>query len=232
MKTCIIVDDEPLAIDLLSDHIQKVEDLKLVHTFLNPIEALQYINKNKVDLLFLDVQMPELSGIQLLKILDQEQKVILTTAYEQYALDGFDHEVLDFLLKPISFERFQKSIQKVQKQSSKVPVSTNVSGSQDFMFVKSEYKFVKIFYKDILYLEGLGDYVSIHLKDSKILTLKNLKAFVEELPAAEFKRVHKSYIISLSKINFVERNRVMISDKRIPVGSTYQSDFWDYIHGD
>ncbi len=231
MLKCIVVDDEPLAIQLLSDYIEKTEALELVNTFSNPIEALQFIQENLVDLIFLDVQMPELTGIQFMKILNQKYEIILTTAYEQYAIDGFDHNAVDYLLKPISYERFFKAIQKVlDRLKTEEPVNQQVSTPQEsYIFVKSEYRVQKVDLNDIYYLEGLGDYVAIHTPNGKILTLENMKQLETRLPDTGFMRVHKSFIISFSKIEYIERNRIIIKDQRIPISDTYKKSFWDKV---
>jgi DNA-binding LytR/AlgR family response regulator len=228
MLKCILIDDEPLAVQLLADYIQKTDSLELTQSFTDPIQALHFVQENPVDLIFLDVQMPELTGIQFMKILKQQYPVILTTAYEQYALDGFEHSVVDYLLKPISYDRFFRAIQKVQ-QALPEPTKMNVDVPRDFIFVKSEYRVLKIDLKDIFFLEGLGDYVAIHLADRKILTLENMKHFEQTLPANQFMRIHKSYLIAFSKIDFIERNRIVIGEQWIPVSDTYKKAFWEKI---
>ena len=227
MISCLIIDDEPLAIQLLKDYVEKTAGLSLLHTFSNPIEGLQYIHEKPVDLIFLDVQMPELSGIQLMKILNQKYPIILTTAYEQYAIDGFEHEIVDYLLKPISYERFYRAIQKVQSKEQKPKPTLNAQ--DNFIFVKSEYRMQKIQLADILWLEGLGDYVAIHQKTGKLLTLEKIKYFEEVLPEHNFMRVHRSYIVAIDKIEFIERNRIVIGEQRIPISDTYKEAFWRRI---
>ncbi|GAB5551673.1 MAG: LytTR family DNA-binding domain-containing protein [Saprospiraceae bacterium] len=226
---CLLIDDEPLALQLLGDYIEKTEGLSLLGAFSDPIQALQFTYTNSPDLIFLDIQMPELTGIQLLKIFQQKHPVILTTAYQQYAMDGYEHDVIDYLLKPISYDRFLVAIQKFQQRKStalEAPVATT---SKDHIFVKSEYRVLRINLSDILFLEGLGDYVAIHTAKGKILTLENMKHFAAVLPLRQFMRVHKSYIIAFSKIDFIERNRVVIKTQRIPISDTYKKDFWQQI---
>jgi len=229
-----VVDDEPLAIDLLTDYISKIPFLELVKSYQNPIEALTAVQEGKADLVFLDVQMPELTGIQFLKIANGKCKVILTTAYQQYALEGYELNVLDYLLKPIAFERFYKAAEKAQNlfnNNTALPAESPapVKLSNDFIFVKTEYKIQKIYLNDILYIEGLKDYISIFTKTERIITLQNMKKMEETLPSPQFMRVHKSYIIGIDKIESIERSRITIGDKLIPVGDTYRDDFFKVI---
>lgn len=237
MIRCIVVDDEPLAIDLLTDYISKIPFLKLVKSYQNPIEALTSVQNGEADLVFLDVQMPELTGIQFLKIANGKCKVILTTAYQQYALEGYELNVLDYLLKPIAFDRFYKAAEKAQSffnntTPSLPPIENTVIPlklSNDFIFVKTEYKIQKIYLNDILYIEGLKDYISIFTKTERIITLLSMKKMEETLPSPEFMRVHKSYIIAIDKIESIERSRITIGDKLIPVGDTYRDEFFKVI---
>lgn len=228
MIKCIIIDDEPLAIDLLSDYVEKSDILMLQDSFTNPIEALHALEEYNPDVVFLDVQMPELTGIQFLKITKGKYPVVLTTAYSEYAIEGYELDIIDYLLKPISFERFSMTCEKIQKRiSPDVAKSkgTNPVENVDYIFVKSEYKTLKINLSDILYLEGLSDYVVIHLDGKKHLTLNTLKSFENKLPSRSYVRVHKSYIVNLSFIDHIERNQIVIGDKRIPIGATYQKAF-------
>jgi two-component system LytT family response regulator len=235
MIRCIVVDDEPLAIDLLTDYISKIPFLELVKSYQNPIEALAAVQEGKADLVFLDVQMPELTGIQFLKIANGKCKVILTTAYQQYALEGYELNVVDYLLKPIAFERFYKAAEKAQNlfsNTTSLPTENVVSPSKlanDFIFVKTEYKIQKIYLNDILYIEGLKDYISIFTKTERVITLQSMKKMEETLPSPQFMRVHKSYIIAIDKIESIERSRITIGDKLIPVGDTYRDDFFKVI---
>lgn len=237
---CIAVDDEPLALDILEDYISKVPFLTLVKRTENAIEALQIVQAGGIDLVFLDVQMPELTGIQFLKIASGKSNYILTTAYSQYALESYDLNVSDYLLKPIAFDRFYKAVEKVHNLSKKqevapaavaVPAPAPVSNApvQDFIFVKTEHKIQKIELDDILYIEGLKDYISIFTKSERIITLQNMKKMEETLPSSQFIRVHKSYIISLDKIESIERSRISICGKIIPIGDTYREEFFKRI---
>lgn len=235
---CIAVDDEPLALDIIEDYVAKVPFLELVLRTENPIEALQLVQSGEIDLVFLDIQMPELTGIQFLKIAGGKANYILTTAYSQYALESYDLNVSDYLLKPIAFDRFYKAVEKVHNQvrisEAADPVAAPVIAGtnnpvQDFIFVKTEHKIQKIQLEDILYIEGLKDYISIFTKTERVITLQNMKKMEETLPNMQFIRVHKSYIISLDKIESIERSRISISGKTIPIGDTYREEFFKRI---
>ncbi|WP_316792943.1 LytTR family DNA-binding domain-containing protein [Pedobacter frigoris] len=239
---CIAVDDEPLALDIIEDYVSKVPFLELVKRTENAIEALQMVQAGGIDLVFLDVQMPELTGIQFLKIANGKANYILTTAYSQYALESYDLNVSDYLLKPIAFDRFYKAVEKVHNQAksaepvsppqpllTSAPFSIIANPIQDFIFVKTEHKIQKIELDDILYIEGLKDYISIYTKSERIITLQNMKKMEETLPQGQFIRVHKSYIISLDKIESIERSRISICGKVIPIGDTYRDEFFKHI---
>ncbi len=241
---CIAVDDEPLALDIIEDYISKVPFLQLVKRTENAIEALQLVQAGGIDLVFLDIQMPELTGIQFLKIASGKSNYILTTAYSQYALESYDLNVSDYLLKPIAFDRFYKAVEKVHnllQKAEPLPVNqeptaiqaiitpTPIQQAQDFIFVKTENKIQKIELDDILYIEGLKDYISIFTKTERVITLQNMKKMEETLPKGEFIRVHKSYIISIDKIESIERSRITIAKKIIPIGDTYRDEFFKLI---
>ncbi|WP_257669497.1 LytR/AlgR family response regulator transcription factor [Parapedobacter tibetensis] len=234
MVRCIAVDDEPLALDIIADYVAKIPELSLVASTTNAIEALTMVQNGEVDLVFLDVQMPELTGIQFLKIINGKCDVILTTAYPQYALEGYELNVVDYLLKPIAFDRFYKSVQKVLNNSvlkTQQPVLSTVQQNDmvDFIFVKTEHKIQRVDLDDILYIEGLKDYISIFTTTERIVTLQNMKKMEDILPANRFVRVHRSYIVALDKIASIERGRIFIQDKVIPVGDTYRDAFYKYI---
>lgn len=232
MLRCVIVDDEPLAIQLLSDYVRKTPGLELAETFSNPIEALQYLQGQSGLLLFLDVQMPELTGVQVMKILNQRLPVILTTAYEQYALQGYEHNVVDYLLKPISYARFYQAVQKVETdERSQTSEAQESEVNASYLFVKTEYRLQRVDYADITYLEGQGDYVAIHTPAGRILTLENMKHFEEVLPAATFVRTHRSYIVSIPKIDYIERNRVVIGKERLPISEGYRKGVMGRLKG-
>ena len=227
---CIAVDDEPPALRQMEEYISKVPYLNLLATFDNAIDSMNYLKENQVDLVFLDIQMENLSGIQFLKLLKDKPRIILTTAYDSYALEAFDLEVDDYLLKPISFERFLKSTEKIHKKAavekqSNSTVTNELSENRDYFFVKTEFRVERIDFNDILYIEGLKEYLVIYCNEKKILTLQSFKNILENLPSSNFIRVHKSYIVALNKIISVERNHILIKNKRIPIGSTYRKDF-------
>ncbi len=243
MIRCLIVDDEPLALHILEDYISKIPFLQLVKATTNPIEALTIVQEKGADLVFLDVQMPELSGIQFLRIANGKAKVILTTAYPQYALEGYELDVIDYLLKPIAFDRFFKAVQKAQTimqppaAAGAKPLQTEPAQQprqdflSDFIFVKTEHKIQKVYLNDILFIEGLKDYISIFTPAERIITLQNMKKMEDALPSKYFIRVHKSYIVSVNKIDSIERSRIFINDKIIPVGDTYREEFFKVIDG-
>lgn len=239
MIRCIIVDDEPLALHILEDYMSKVPFLQLVKSTTNPIEALTLVQEKSVDLVLLDVQMPELTGIQFLRIANGKAKVILTTAYPQYALEGYELDVIDYLLKPIAFDRFFKAVQKAQAILQPVNKPAQVETIQqpqqnllsDFIFVKTEHKIQKVYLNDILFIEGLKDYISIFTPTERIITLQNMKKMEDALPPNHFIRVHKSYIVSINKIDSIERSRIFIGDKVIPVGDTYRDEFFKIVDG-
>ena len=227
---CLAVDDEPPALRQMEEYISKVPYLNLLTTFDNAIDLMNYLKENPVDLVFLDIQMENLSGIQFLKLLKDKPRIILTTAYDSYALEAFDLEVDDYLLKPISFERFLKSTEKIHKKAavekqSNSTVTNELSENRDYFFVKTEFRVERIDFNDILYIEGLKEYLVIYCNEKKILTLQSFKNILENLPSSNFIRVHKSYIVALNKIISVERNHILIKNKRIPIGSTYRKDF-------
>lgn len=234
MIRCLVVDDEPLALDIIADYVAKVPFLQLVKTTTSAIEGLSLVQNGEIDLVFLDVQMPELTGIQFLKIINGKCDVILTTAYPQYALDGYDLDVADYLLKPIAFDRFYKAAQKVLQQQggSVMAIAENPpsnTDANDFIFVKTEHKIQKIYLNDILYIEGLKDYISIFTPAERVITLQNMKKMEEALPSKSFIRVHKSYIVALGKIDSIERSRIQIGAKIIPIGDTYREYFFKQI---
>jgi len=226
--SCIAIDDEPLALDKITDYIQQVPFLALQGSFDNALEALAFLQANKIDLLFLDIQMPQLKGTQLLQILKNPPLVILTTAYSEYALEGYDLDVIDYLLKPIAFDRFLQAVNKVlERSASPVIMQRSIEAPQeiqDYIFVKVETRLQKVMLNDILYIEGLKDYLSIYTVKERILTLQSFKEILEKLPGS-FIRIHKSYAVYIHKIDTVEKNRVRIGDKYLPIGDTYKKSF-------
>ena len=233
MLKCMVIDDEPLAIQLLENHIGRVPFLELVSTFNNPMDALVSVNSNPVDLIFLDIQMPQLSGIQFMQLLQNRAQVIITSAYQEYAIEGFEHNVVDYLLKPIAFERFYKAVEKAYNQRNPAqtlePSRATQPTTGGYVFVKVETRMVRVELDDILYIEGLKNYVSIYTKTQRIVTLQIMKQLEEVLPANRFVRVHKSYIVALDKINSIERQEITIKDQIIPIGNTYQEHFFKLL---
>lgn len=227
---CAIIDDEPLAIDLLKDYVSKTYFLEMEFSTTNPLEALRKMEKKAVDLVFLDIQMPELNGMDFLKIAGNKTKVILTTAYSDFALESYDYGVIDYLLKPISYERFYKSVQKAKDffKLSETEIGIKAIPEKEYFFTKSDGKQVKIYFKEILYIEGLRDYVNIKTQGKEIIVLENLKDLEAFLPQ-NFMRVHRSFIINLNKISEIDGNRVSVGSQHIPIGETYKNDFKDWL---
>ena len=228
MMRCIAVDDEKLVLDLLVDNIQQVPYLQLVKACKNAMEATAVLQKEKVDLIFLDIQMPRLSGLQFIQTLQQPPMVILVTAYEQYALEGYNLNVVDYLLKPVSFERFLKACNKAKElfDLKNENTVTQKADLPDHIFVNVEYTLVKILFSDILFVEGYKDYIKIHLASSMkpVLTKMSLKAMEEKLPADKFIRIHKSYIVAANKITVIKRDLIYIGSNEIPVSDFYKEN--------
>lgn len=232
---CIAIDDEPLALDIIKDYAKRVPFLNLMATFDNAVDCMSYLKSNPVDLMFLDIQMEELTGIQLLSALKEKPQVIFTTAYDQFALKGYELDVLDYLLKPISFERFlkatDKAYYKLMAKPEAKPVVAEIIPQKtvDYCFVKSEFHLEKVTFSEVLYIEGMGDYLMIHTPTRKIMTLQSFKKAEETFPADNFCRVHKSYIVAIDKIESIERNRIKIGNMLIPVSDSYKKDFFTMI---
>lgn len=227
---CIAVDDEPLALEIIKDYISQVPFLELIKTFKDGISAIEYLLSNDIDLIFLDIEMGGLSGTQLLKTLHKKPNVIITTAYRNYAVDAFDLNVTDYLLKPFSFERFMKAVEKSynliigeQKHSARK------SEVKDYFFVKSNYKMLKVNFDDILYIEGLSEYIRIKTKTANIITLQSFKNIEKTLPENKFIRIHKSYMVSLNKIDLIEGQVIKIANKELPIGDKYKKKFFSVI---
>ncbi len=221
MIRCVIIDDEPLGIKLLETYVSKLDYLTLSASFSNPLEGLAYIKANPVDLVFLDIQMPELSGMQLAKILPEHTQIIFTTAYPEYAVEGFEIKALDYLLKPISLYRFINAVERYNALSKQEPTQAE---SKSYIFVKTEYRQQKINLEDIYYLKGMGDYCQIVLGEGNVMTLEKLKSFEQRLPSNLFRRIHKSYLIAIDKIEYIEKSKIKIKDALIPVGHTYETN--------
>lgn len=234
--TCLIVEDEPLARKLLTQYVEKVPGLELMAALASPLSALDFLKDNQPDVLFLDVQMPEITGIGLLKILQRKPIVVLTTAYSEYAIEGYELDVTDYLLKPITFERFLKCVEKIHRVkdqgsssaalgNSPAPAAAPAKETDKYLFVKDGTKSVRINFADIQYIEGLKDYVRIHTPNKKITTLQSLKKLTELLPAEDFIRVHHSYIVAMKWVEEVYRDEVLVAGTLISVSDTYRPAF-------
>jgi two-component system, LytTR family, response regulator len=224
--SCIIIEDEPLAVDKLKEFIQMVPFLDLLHSFENPLQALEFLKSDKVDVIFLDIQMEHLTGIQLLETIPIKSFVIVTSAYSDYALKGYELCVFDYLLKPYSFERFLIAINRIYEAVK--TRQTNVDAVKN-IFVKSEYRMENILVDEILYIEGMQGYLRIYLPDRKIMTKQGFKSLLEQLPSAQFIQVHKSWIVSIPKIKSIERCRIKIGDRLIPIGDSFREEFFTRI---
>jgi len=235
---CIAIDDEPLALDIISAYCSRIPFLNLLRIFDNAIDTLEFLRNNQVDLMFLDIQMEGLTGIQLLNALKNKPYVIVTTAFDHYAVQGFELDVTDYLLKPISFERFVKGADKVYERMQKDMESArhdlvqniqHFEAEPSYFFVKTETRIEKVYSSEILYVEGMSDYWRIVTPTRRIMTLMNAKGVEEILREPQFCRVHKSYFVALNKIEYVERRLIKIGNERIPVSDTYQKHFFDLI---
>lgn len=240
LLNCLIVDDEPLARKLLSDYVQKVPYLKLLRTCSDPMEALDFLRDNPVDLLFLDIQMPEITGLTLLKILQKKPWVILTTAYSEYALESYDLDVVDYLLKPITLERFLKAMEKINQRMQRIvnqqlpseevaPLPVAAEPGPAYIFVKDGTKLVKVKISEIMYVEGMKDYVAIHTPQQRIVTLQRLKAMEEQLPENQFIRIHNSYIVALEWLDSIHKEKVKVGNALLPISDSYRKSFKDFI---
>ncbi len=241
MINVIIVDDEPLAQDVLETYIEKVPELHLVKKCGNAFEANEVLKNNQIDLMFLDIQMPQLTGIDFLKTLSKPPLVIFTTAYPNYAIEGFELNALDYLLKPISAERFMKAVNKateqLELQRKETPVAmghTPEEDNTDYIFVKADKKLVKINFDEIIYIEGLKDYVIIRLENTRVITLQTMKSLEDKLPMGMFKRIHRSYIVNINKISAIVGNMVEVMEKgqakHLPVGKNYRDELLDMVN--
>jgi len=232
--SCVIVDDEPMALNLVESYVEKTPFLELKQKCSSAIEAMEYIKNNPVDLLFLDIQMPDLTGIEFSKMLPKDTRVIFTTAFDHYALEGFKVEAIDYLLKPFDYAEFLAAANKANTwfELVKGKRKSILSDEKEFLFVKSEYKQLRVKLADVLYFEGLKDYIKIWLKGNPkpILTLMSLKSLEEELPESQFMRVHRSFIVSLNNIDVIERSQIIINEQRITVSEQYKSKFLEFIN--
>jgi two-component system, LytTR family, response regulator LytT len=232
MITAIAIDDEPLALQLVSGYIEKTPGIRLIGKFDNPLDAADFLGETTVDIIFVDIQMPDLSGIEFTKLLEKGPKIIFTTAYEKYAIEGYKLDIVDYLLKPFSYEEFLAAEKKAQRyirleQKAKV----NVDANNRFLFLKSDYKIRRINFSEILYIEGLKDYVKVYTQNAPkpVLSLTSLKLLESKLPASRFMRVHRSFIVNLDKIDTIERSRIVFGKTYIPVSEQYKEKFQMYL---
>lgn len=236
MKTrCLLVDDEPLALEVLETYVSKLGDCEIVAKCTNAIRASEVLRNSRVDLMFLDIKMPQFDGISFLKTLQKPPKVIFTTAYRDFALDGYDLNVVDYLLKPISFDRFMKAVNKyyeqVREDVGEVHEASFSTQEKDrFFYVKSDKKLVKILFKEILFIESMEDYVVIHRRDTKIITKDQIGRLEEILPHDMFIRIHRSYIVSIPRIEAITSETVEVGKKELPVGRSYKKDVLRALH--
>jgi two-component system, LytTR family, response regulator len=231
--TCIIIEDEPLAMERAQNYVQKLPFLQLLSTFDNAIDAMPFLKNNTVDLIFLDINLGAFSGIQLLESTTIKSQVILTTAYHEYALKGYDLKITDYLLKPYSFERFVQAVDRAQSLThtlAQTPVhKPEPAKEKTFIFVKTEYRLEKIFLDEILYIEGKGSYRRIHTPTKRLMTLQTFIEFEQEIPASILCRVHKSFMVAIAKIEAIERDRISIQNAMIPISETYKQAFFEII---
>ncbi|MBY5958626.1 LytTR family DNA-binding domain-containing protein [Membranicola marinus] len=228
---CLVVDDEEPARRLIENYINRLPNLHLVGKCANPLSAIEVMQEHQVDLMFLDIQMPELTGVEFLKTMTTRPLVIFTTAYKEYALEGYELDVVDYLLKPFRFERFVQAVHKAMHiLKPKVGAAVNLAGdgpaekqeSKDYLLVKSDFKVYRIFFRDIQYIESMKEYVAYHTPEGRTLSLGSLKSLEEELPADQFIRIHKSYIVSKAKVSALDGNQVQVGNQKLPIGSSYR----------
>ena len=227
---CAIIDDEPLAAELLAGYARKMPELHLTGAYSSAISAMKSLRENPVDLLFLDIQMPELSGLEFASLLPKETKVIFTTAFDQYAIDGYKVRAVDYLLKPISYDRFVLAVNRVIESFS-VSSKQDILSQDKFIYIKSEYKLIKVAFDEITYIEGLKDYIKVYFIGGRkpIMSLMNMKNLDEFLPRQMFMRVHRSFIVNMTKVDMIDRGRIVIGESFIPVSDSYKDQVQGYI---
>lgn len=227
---CLIIEDEPLASDLLSLHISKIPELELAMVCNNAVTAGTYLTDNPVDILFVDIELPELNGLDFIRSLTYQPAVIITSAFSEYALEGYELEVTDYLLKPIKFERFYTAVMKALKKSKDLEQANSNASSEEYFFIKSGTKMHKINIKDIQFIEAMSEYVQIHTSTNKFMTLNSMSKILESLPGKNFVRVHRSYIVNIEKIDAVNGNTVEMMDKKIPISKSNKEDFTNILN--
>ncbi|HTE27424.1 LytR/AlgR family response regulator transcription factor [Flavitalea sp.] len=226
---CVIIDDEPLAVTLLADYVKRSNGLQVLFAGTNVMHALDLVQGGQADLLFLDIQMPELTGIQFMKIIRNSCDIIITSAYTQYAIDGFEHNVLDYLLKPVTYERFVVAVNKFRHKRISENAPIVLKEIPDHIFIRTSNRLQRMDLKDIFYIEGLRDYIAFHSVLGKTLSLESMKNILALLPPEQFVRIHKSYIVNKSKILFVEKGGVNINNTYLPIGDTYREEFMNSV---
>ncbi|QZE15515.1 LytTR family DNA-binding domain-containing protein [Halosquirtibacter laminarini] len=233
MRTCIIIDDEHLARKLLQGYVEKIPNLEVVETFDNAIDAITYLQDQTVDLIFLDIQMPHITGIEFIKTIKIDSKIIITSAFSEYAVDSFNYDVFDYLLKPIAFPRFFKATNKaldfIENHEEEESVKDNIiqKTQKDYLTIKADYRLYKINFEDIIYIEGQREYVTFHTKKRRITAYYSLKSLTETLPQNRFIRIHKSYIVSIASIETLEGNQLEVGGEKLPIGKSYKNDVMD-----
>lgn len=233
----VIIDDEPLAIEVIESYLNKVDGVELLATCTNPLDAIDVLNKNKVDLIFLDIEMPNLNGLDLARNIENLPQIIITTAYSQYALEGFELNVTDYLIKPVPFHRFLKGVARAKnihelKAGSRTTQQQTDAPQPDFIFIKAEYDRTKVNLKELAYIEGLKDYLKFHIKPSgrPLLTLSSFKEILEKLPPSKFFRVHRSFIVNIDFITGIQKTKILIGDIRIPIGEKYKKEVYKRLN--
>ncbi|OYU80715.1 MAG: DNA-binding response regulator [Flavobacterium sp. BFFFF1] len=232
----VIIDDEPLAIEVLKKFSETTQGIEIVATFTNPVAAIKYLSENKVDLVFLDIEMPLINGVDLVDALNHKPNLIFTTAFPQYAIEGFNLDAVDYLLKPVSYKRFLKAVNKITKTlpegDGQQPLNYQKKSASEhrFIFVKSDYENLKVNIHEITYIEGLKDYLKINLCNGKyVLTLSNFSSLIQKIDTPDFIRTHNSFIVNLNYVVSIQKNKVLVGDKRIPISETYKKDFFDKV---
>ena len=230
--SCAIIDDEPLAAELLASYVSKTPGLRLAGVYESAVTAMKELRERPVDLLFLDIQMPELSGLEFATLLPKDTRIIFTTAFDRYAIDGYKVDAADYLLKPVSYDRFAASVNKVIKWFE-TNERRKTAARDRFVYVKSEYKLIRLDFDDILYIEGLKDYVKIYFEAPRkpVLSLVNMKRVEDCLPKPQFMRVHRSFIVNMAKVSMVDRGRIVVGDVFIPVSESYKNQVQEYLDG-
>lgn len=226
---CIAIDDEPVALDIISDYVGKIPFMELLNTYRNALTAIEFLQNNQVDLIFLDINMPEINGIDFFKSLITKPKVIFTTAYSEFAVESYELNAIDYLLKPIEFDRFLKAVNKIHSSQNIKRKEESIENIKDSIILKSGSKSHKINTKEILYIEGSGNYLTFHIVDKKLMVLMSMSDALNLLPEKEFIRIHKSYIVSLSQLKIIENHQVQINEVKLPVGKHYKENFLNKV---